>query len=102
MEFSRFVRTPFVVEAVQINKDNLEEIAKLIGEVKSNEKGLYIAIDRRIVPNVTKVYPGWWLTKLNDNLRCYSPKVFKDQFTDFETVIAFDFANTVSEGQPVG
>jgi hypothetical protein len=83
MEFSSFVRRPFLVEAVQITEENMEEVAKLIGEVKPNTKdgGNMILLDRHIIPNIRRAFVGWWVTKLDDNLRCYSPKVFEKEFT---------------------
>lgn len=81
LNFQLYVREPFAVEAVQITEENMEEIAKLIGlgiRVKNDVK--YIALDRRVVPNISRAYIGWWVTSLSDNLRCYSPKVFAEQF----------------------
>lgn len=83
MEFTTFVRKPFVVEAVEVTKDNIEEIAKYVGDLKEKEDGsLYILVDRRLVPNVFKVYPGFYMTKMGENVRCYSRKIFRDQFME--------------------
>ena len=79
-EFSAFVRKPFAVMATAVTDENIDELAKLVGEVRVKNGEKYIALDRRIVPNVGRAYVGWFLTKLGDNLRCYSPKVFKEQF----------------------
>ena len=81
MEFIQYVRKPFVVEAVQITEDNIEEVAELIGKMRVNEgtEQPFISLDRRIIPNVGRAYVGWWLTRLGDNYRCYAPKVFNDQ-----------------------
>lgn len=80
LEFERFVRTPFVVEAVVITEENIDEIAKLVGEVKVKDGEKYIALDRRIVPNLGRAYQGWYFTRLDDNYRCYSEKIFNQQF----------------------
>lgn len=83
MEFSTFVRKPFVVEAVEITSENINEVAKYIGDVREREDGtLYILVDRRLVPNVFKVYPGFFMTKMGENIRCYSRKIFKEQFVE--------------------
>lgn len=79
-EFTAFVRKPFSVMATAVTDENIEELAKLVGEVRLKGEEKYIALDRRIVPNVGRAYIGWFVTKLGDNLRCYSPKVFKEQF----------------------
>lgn len=81
MEFTTFVRKPFVVEATEVTEENIAEIAKLIGVLRENEKGVtYIHVDRRLVPNIFRVYPGFWMTRLGDNIRCYSRRVFRQQF----------------------
>lgn len=83
MEFTTFVRKPFVVQAVEITTENIEEVAKYIGDVREREDGTkYILVDRRLVPNVFKVYPGFFMTKMGENVRCYSRKIFKEQFVE--------------------
>ena len=81
MEMTKYARKPFLVDAVEITKDNIEEVAKHVGDVRSKDDGTpYILVDRRLVPNVTRVYIGFYMTKMGDNVRCYSKKVFNEQF----------------------
>lgn len=83
MEFTRFVRKPFVVEAIEITEENIEEIAREVGTIREKEDGtLYIQVDQRRVPNVLAVFPGFWMTKMGRNVRCYSRRVFLNQFTE--------------------
>lgn len=82
MEFIQFVRKPFAVDAVEITVENMEEVAELIGDVRTKGEVTYIQLDRRIIPNVGRAYVGWWLTRLGDNYRCYAPKVFNEQFIE--------------------
>lgn len=83
MEFTTFVRKPFVVEAIEITAENITEVAKYIGDVREKEDGTqYILVDRRLVPNVFKVFPGFFMTKMGENIRCYSRKIFKEQFIE--------------------
>lgn len=82
MEFNTFVRKPFVVEAVEITRENIAEVAKHVGDLREKEDGTpFILVDRRLVPNVFRVYPGFWMTKMGENVRCYSRKIFQEQFT---------------------
>lgn len=99
MEFNQFVRRPFAVEALEITKDNLQEVADLIGRTETKGGVTYIVPDRRIVPNISKVYVGWWLTRLGENYRCYASKVFKTQFIEHKEVIAFSFTQTEEEDE---
>lgn len=83
MEFTTFVRKPFVVEAVEVTSKNIAEVAKYVGDLREKEDGSpYILVDRRLVPNVFKVYPGFFMTKMGENVRCYSRKIFKEQFVE--------------------
>ncbi len=82
MEFAKFFRKPFVVEAVQVTEDNINEIAEFVGTICKKDDGTpYIQVDRRLIPNVFRVYPGFWMTRMGDNVRCYSARIFNEQFT---------------------
>lgn len=80
MDFITYVRKPFVVEAVEITLENIGELAQFIGSLKEEDGTLFIQVDRRLVPNVFKVYPGFFMTRMGDNIRCYSRKIFREQF----------------------
>jgi hypothetical protein len=81
MEFTTFVRKPFTVEAVEVTEENIAEIAKFCGTLREKENGQkFIQVDRRLVPNVFRIYPGFWMTKMDDNIRCYSRRIFNEQF----------------------
>lgn len=81
MDFTTYVRKPFVVEAVEITVANIGSIAKFVGDLREKEDGSpYILVDPRLVPNIERVYPGFFMTKMGENIRCYSRRIFKDQF----------------------
>jgi hypothetical protein len=81
MNFTTFVRKPFVVDAVEVTAENISEVAKYVGDLREKEDGTpYILVDRRLVPNVARVFPGFFMTKMGENVRCYSRKIFRDQF----------------------
>lgn len=83
LEFGSFVRKPFVIEAVEVTAENIEEIAEFVGTIRRKPNGdLYIDVDRKLVPSVYRVFPGFWMTKMGDNVRCYSKKTFKEQFVE--------------------
>jgi hypothetical protein len=91
MEFTQYVRRPFAVEAVEITMLNIEEIAKLIGELGVKDGVIHIALNRRIIPNVDRAFVGWFMTRMGNNYRCYSPKTFSHQFIDYQDSIEFVF-----------
>lgn len=104
MDFATFVRKPFTVEAVEVTTENIAEVAKLVGSLRQKDNGTpYIQVDRRLVPNVYRVYPGYWMTKMGDNIRCYSKRIFTEQFTesseDIEAWIDY-MNNAISRTEP--
>jgi len=83
MQFTTFVRKPFVVEAVEVTADNITEVARYVGDLREEDDGTqYILVDRRLVPNIARVYTGFYMTKMGKNVRCYSRKIFRDQFVE--------------------
>lgn len=82
MEMQTFVRKPFTVEAIQITNDNIKELAPLIGTIRTHKGKFYIEVNRKKVPVLSEVEIGYWMTKVeNGKIRCYSDRVFKQQFT---------------------
>lgn len=88
MEFTTYVRKPFVVQAIEVTTENIEEVAKHVGDLRFKEDGTpFILVDRRLVPNVFRVYAGFYMTKMGDNVRCYSRKIFREQFMEKDDTI---------------
>ena len=81
MEFTPFIRVPFTIQAAQITEDNLEEMAKLLGEIQVEDDVTFIALSRRRGPN-TRVFKGWWVTRFKGNVHCYPPNTFVEQFVE--------------------
>lgn len=100
MEFKEFVRKPFTVEAVEITAENIEEISKFVGDLNKKEDGTpYIQVDRRKIPSGFRVYPGFWMTRMGDKIRCYSRRIFSEQFAEMTPEIKewVDFVNKESQ-----
>ena len=92
MEFTQFIRKPFAVEVMEITADNIEEVAELInGEVVTKGEKTFIQLNRRVIPNVNRAFVGWFLTRLDGKFRCYSAKVFNEQFASQESEIGYYF-----------
>lgn len=87
MNYQTYVRKPFNILAMEVTLDNLDEVAELIGTVKEENGKRFIQVDKKdpdgkpIVPTVFRVYPGFWLTKIGKNIRCYKKSAFNAQFT---------------------
>lgn len=84
MEFITFIRKPFVVEAVLITKDNIKQIAPKVGTLEEENGEPFIQVNPKKVPNVYRVHPGFWMTKLKgtNQIRCYKPEIFQQQFVE--------------------
>ena len=86
IEFDKYVRKPFIVEAVEITEANIEQLAPHIGKLvykdPENKSGPYIEVDRKKIPGVFVVKPGYYFAKIGKARRCYSGKVFNEWFTD--------------------
>lgn len=81
-QFRSFIRKPFRVSAVEITRENIREVADMIGEFREDDSGPYIEADPEKVPTVNRVIPGYWVTQMGKNIRCYSPKAFHEQFAE--------------------
>lgn len=100
--FDEYVRKPFVVEAVEVTRENIEEIAKYIGDLGEKDDGTpFIIVNRRTIPSVYRVYPGYFMTKMGDNIRCYSRKIFRQQFVESSVEIQqwVDYMNGETEDE---
>lgn len=87
-EFTDFVRKPFKISAVQITEENIDELCELIGHkvVETAPGRKFILVNRRIVHHTQRAAIGWWVTTMDDNLRCYPDKVFTRQFMEYDDV----------------
>lgn len=85
MDYKEFIRKPFVVEAIEITEENINELASLVGEIDYTNNGRpFIRVDKSLVPNISRVYPGYFLTKYRDKVHCWSPAVFEEQFAEVD------------------
>lgn len=80
--FATFIRRPFVVEAIEVTEENFDQIAFMTGTKRVKEDGTpFIEVDRNVIPNVHRVYVGFWVTQMEERLRAYSAKTFEEMFT---------------------
>lgn len=91
MEFSQYIRKPYPLRAAEITVDNIADVAELIGELKEDNKGPFILIDKKKVSNIVRARPGWYITNLDGNYRLYSPAVFKREFAERHPATGYFF-----------
>ena len=81
LQLESYSRKPFVIKAVRVTVDNIHDLAQYIGTVQyKDDVTPFILVDRTKVPNLERVYPGFWATFMDKNIRCYSDRVFRHQF----------------------
>lgn len=88
LEFKPYLRKPFMVQAVEVTRDNIAEVAEHVGRLSQEEDGTpVIIVDREKVQGGFRVYPGFFMTKMeeHDFIRCYSRKAFHEQFMASDT-----------------
>ena len=103
MEFTNYVRKPFSVQAIEVTDENIRDVARglNIGVVKHDEDSgePYILVDKKKIPNVNRVHPGYFVTKMGNNIRCYNPTVFPQQFTEITPDIIAAMEDINGEGE---
>lgn len=87
LEISRWTRKPFDVEAVQVTKENYDEVAKWCqGTVVTGEgEGDYIKVRvlRVINERQTRAYVGDWVLYAGTGYKVYTDKAFRKSFVPF-------------------
>ena len=108
-------RKPFIVEAIQVTEENLQEIAAWCeGEVQStfrpqkdtDEKESVDFVKVKVVNRArndrqTRAYPGDWLLLSEVGFKVYTDRAFKNAFEDMQGVVVHRDAETghfVTEG----
>lgn len=101
LQYTQFVRKPFMVEAIEVTAENIRDLAEIVGTLKFDENtgAPYILVDRKRVPNVYRVTPGYWVTRVDNKIRAYSNNSFNAQFSESDPHIKewVDFMNNPSE-----
>ena len=86
LEFVPYVRKPFKVSSCEVTKDNIEELNKQfkIGTLDAKPDGtpFIIVTNTHKIPNVNRIFPGYFLTKMGKNMRCFSRKIYFEQFEE--------------------
>lgn len=80
---TEFVRKPFVVKVIEVTIDNMEELNEKykLGTLEKKDDGTpYLALPARKGGSTFRVFAGYLVVDMGKNARCYSRKVFYQQF----------------------
>jgi len=83
LETLDYVRKPFAVKVVEVTVANMEElnIEYNLGTLEKKEDGTpFIAIQTRKKGSSFRVFAGYFVVEMGRNVRCFSRKLFFDQF----------------------
>lgn len=89
IKFETYQRRPFMVEATKITSENIESCAHMLksslrtNKVDDGPEEIYISLNSEVVPQMPRAYVGWWITEMDGNFRCYSPRAFTGQFEPY-------------------
>jgi hypothetical protein len=92
IESKRFVRRPFYVDAIQVNGENLYEVAKWCqGEVRSTKsvkegvrKFIFVRVFQPRNERQTMAFPGDWIVYAGTGYKIYTPNAFNNTFLPVE------------------
>jgi hypothetical protein len=85
MDFQPYMRRAFAVDAVEVTRENIAEIADMVGTLSESGDGTpFIQVDKKKAKGVGRVWPGYFITKMDNRIRCYTPRAFRTQFDGIE------------------
>jgi hypothetical protein len=89
LEYQTYERIPFTIQAVEITRDNFDEIAALIGvgvEPSPYDDGeRCILVDSKKIQKMPRAFLGNYLTKSGSHFRLFTRRVFSQQYTQSPT-----------------
>ncbi len=86
LETTDFVRKPFVVKVIEVTIDNMKEVNDThhIGSLEEKEDGTpFIAVKTKKADKPFRVFPGYFVVEMGRNVRCFSRKLFFQQFEHY-------------------
>lgn len=93
MQFQRFHRIQYEVEAVQVTDENINLLAEFIGNsVETTDTGnVYILANRKAINThgSNRIFRGWWIVRKPDRtLVALRPGIFNNKFVSADVVHA--------------
>lgn len=87
IQTTQFVRKPFVIEAVEVTAENINEVAEWCsGEVRGGtvvggeEKHVKVKVQHPLNERQTKAFVRDWVLKAGAGFKVYTPKAFANSF----------------------
>lgn len=94
MEIKKYLRKPFVVDAVQVTEENIEKVAEWCGgqvkerpDRKTHVKLRYVKVPvyRSMSRRQTEAYIGDWVLQAGKGFKVYIDKAFANTFEEPDT-----------------
>jgi len=86
----KFVHVPLFVDAVQVTRDNMDEVAQwcegVVNKDDKNSMFIRVVAIRPAHDRQTRAYPRDWVLKTKSGFKVYRPDPFKRDFDEVEEV----------------
>lgn len=109
MKTEQFARKPFLIDAVQVTKDNMEEVAKWCGgtietETRGNRtiKFIQVPVSRPLNERQKHALIGDWVLYAGRSFKCYTAKAFADCFEKPSEELLVTAAELLQDPLPLG
>ena len=83
----QYARKPFVIDAVRVTAENIEEVAEWCeGEVRTKKdasKYIKVAVQRPMNDRQTMAFAGDWVLKAGMGFKVYTQKAFEASFEPY-------------------
>ena len=88
LDIREFERLPFSVQAVEVTRENIKQVARWCGgQVKSegrrgNKKYIEVDVKRALNDRQKQAYVGDWVLRAGSGYKIYTPRVFAASFRE--------------------
>lgn len=85
MQVEKYIRVPFVVDAVQVTRANLYDVAKwcdgeVLTEKKTGKKFIKVRVERPLNERQTQAFTGDWVLFTAGGFKVYTTQAFERTF----------------------
>jgi hypothetical protein len=86
LAIKKYISKPSEVEAIQVTKENMADVAKwCAGEIVKDKEGqpfIKVKVWRAQSEKLTQGYAGFWILRRGTGFKVYTDKAFKSSYTD--------------------
>lgn len=103
MKTLKYIRKPFVVEAVQLSEENFDDVLAWCDGSREfdskNQKHIRVRVRHPLNARQTRAYPGDWVLKAGEGFKIYNAPAFEKSFEEVGALNAPDGQPSVHDDQ---